>query len=104
MAGTLALCVCVGVVALFVLVTASCCSDWRYVGLGVGWCGVAKGSMDVLANVTSLWRADVRLCVAVGNCSWSRCSGCSADAVEGGVYCAVLVMVWHRRRSVSGYV
>ncbi|CDJ61063.1 hypothetical protein, conserved [Eimeria maxima] len=44
--------------------------DWRYVGLGVGWCGVAKASMDVLADVTSLWRADVRLCVAEAECVW----------------------------------
>ena len=39
-------------------------------GVGIGWCGVARGSMDVLANVTSLWRADVSLCVEVGDCSW----------------------------------
>ena len=41
--------------------------------MGVGLCGVARGSVDVLANVTSLWRTDVSLCVLcvdVGNCSW----------------------------------
>ena len=38
-----------------------------YVGVGVAWCGVAKGRVDVLVVVTSFCRADVCLSVDVGD-------------------------------------
>lgn len=64
----------------------ACSNGWKYGQVGLEWCRVAKGSMDALGCVTSLWRTDVCLCVDVSNCSW-----------DGGVDAAFLAQDCARR-------
>ena len=47
----------------------ACYNGWQYVVAGLAWCGVAKGCMNVLVDVTSVCRSYVCWSVDVGNCS-----------------------------------